>query len=174
MAAQGKLYILEDDAEGKAATITPDELSKLQAQISKGAQHFNETTWSKLKDDLVQAKAESWTVTEAAQKIGDHLESLAPFESRRIARTEMARTENWGGIQGYKENEFVNMKGWMCSFVPASRDAHMAEDGIEVPIDGFFAVAGDQLEYPGDQSGKAENVINCLCTTYPVVGGSNE
>lgn len=169
-AAQGKLYLLDDnEQDAKESGITPQQLAALQVQIAKGAQHFNETTWDILKDDLLQAESESWTVAQTAQKIGDHLDALAPFESRRIARTEMARTENWGGLEGYKETGMVDAKGWMCSFVPASRDAHMDADGQEIGIEEDFTVGGEMLAYPGDPRGSAGNIINCLCTTYPVV-----
>ena len=57
----------------------------------------------------------------------------------------------------------------MCSFVPESRDAHKQADGQEVPLDEEFIVDGERLDYPNDSDGSAENVINCLCTTYPVV-----
>lgn len=84
----------------------------------------------------------------------------------------MARTENWGGLEGYRQNEAVTGKGWMCSFLEDSRDAHMAADGQEVGIDEDFIVGGERLAYPGDDRGSASNTIECKCATYPVVGGT--
>jgi hypothetical protein len=37
-----------------------------------------------------------------------------------------------------------------------------------VPIDGFFDVGGEQLQFPGDPAGAPENVINCHCVSIPV------
>jgi hypothetical protein len=82
----------------------------------------------------------------------------------------MARTENWGGIEGYKQNEFVDTKGWLCEFVEDSREDHKKADGQEVPLDADFKVGNEMLAYPGDPKGEAGNVVNCLCSTYPVVG----
>jgi hypothetical protein len=34
-------------------------------------------------------------------------------------------------------------------------------------LNGYFIVMGEELSYPGDINGSAENVINCRCTvTY--------
>jgi hypothetical protein len=158
---------LKDEDEFR---VTPEHLERLRAQIAQSAKYFNETTWKSIVTELERAGLENPTVQEIANAIKDKLESLAPFESRRIARTEMARTENWGGLEGYKQNEYVDHKGWMCSFVEGSRDAHEDADGQEVGLNDDFKVGTDMLAYPGDPRGKASNVINCLCSTYPVVG----
>lgn len=171
-ATTGKLYSLDDESGAKDLAITPEQLAKLRAQIEKSAKFFNETTWNAIKDGLFDGEAENMTTAEVAQAIRDHLESLSPGRSRRIARTEMARTENWGGLEGYRQNEAVTGKGWMCSFLEDSRDAHMAADGQEVGIDEDFIVGGERLAYPGDDRGSASNTIECKCATYPVVGGT--
>lgn len=169
-AATGKLYDMADEGKATKYTgITPEQLAKLVAQIEKSAKFFNETTWNVIKDGLLDGEAANMTTQEVAQAIRDHLEALSPGRSRRIARTEMARTENWGGLEGYRQNENVTGKGWMCSFLEDSRDAHIAADGQEVGIDEDFIVGGERLAYPGDDRGSAENTIECKCTTYPVV-----
>ncbi len=171
-ATKGELYDLSDARMVKTGDdyqVSPEQLEELKRQIERAAKYFNETTWNVIKDDLLKAEAESWPAEELTQRLWEHLQELAPAEARRIARTEMGRTENWGQTEGYKENEYVNYKGWMCSFVPESRDAHKQADGQEVPLDEEFIVDGERLDYPNDSDGSAENVINCLCTTYPVV-----
>lgn len=176
-ATKGRLYAFEDlslESKDTLPEMKPEQLKELKAQIEKAAKLFNSTTWDVIKDDLIRAESESWTVEETAQRIKEHLEDLAPYEARRISRTEMARTENWGQLEGYKDTGFVDYKGWMCSFVPESRDAHMEADGQEVPIDADFKVGSDMLPYPGALGGQAENVINCLCTTYPAIKENTE
>jgi HK97 family phage portal protein len=151
--------------------VTPEHVEKLKSQIENAAKYFNETTWKVVEVEINNALAAGMTVEEAAQEIWKSLVDRTPWESRRIARTEMARTENWGGLEGYKQNEYVTHKGWMCSFVEDSRDEHMEADGQEVEIDADFTVGGEQLAYPGDPRGSAGMVINCLCSHYPVVEG---
>lgn len=172
-ATKGMVWIPPEERKLKDADefrVSPEHLAALRAQIEKSAAYFNETTWKVVQAELESASLGNPTVQEVANALKDKLEDRASYEARRISRTEMARTENWGGLEGYKQNEFVNKKGWLCSFVPESREEHEKADGKEVGIDEDFQVGDEMLAYPGDPRGKAGNVINCLCTTYPVVG----
>jgi len=174
-ATKGMVWIPPEERKLKDADefkVSPEHLAKLRAQIEKAAQYFNETTWKVVQAELVKIGAEnvSPTVQEVANALKDKLQDRAPWEARRISRTEMCRTENWGGTEGYRQNEYVDRKGWLCSKVEDSRQAHIDADGQEVGLDEDFTVDGEQLAYPGDTAGEAGNVINCLCTTYPVVG----
>jgi hypothetical protein len=45
----------------------------------------------------------------------------------------------------------------------------VAASGEEVNLNDSFIVDGEHLDYPGDQAGSAGNVINCHCTTFPVI-----
>lgn len=171
-ATKGMIWIPPEERKLKDADefkVTAEHLAKLRAQIEKAAKFFNETTWDVVKAELERLAAESPTVQEIANALKDKLEDRAHWEARRISRTEMCRTENWGGTEGYRQNEFVNNKGWLCSRVEDSRDAHVEADGQEVGIDEDFFVGGEALAYPGDPKGAAGNVVNCLCTTYPIV-----
>jgi len=180
-ASKGELF---DDAEFKSLawkddpkkptswvfTMTAEQDAELKDMIFNSGTKVGETTLEIINNLIRTANVENWTVGQFAQTIGDKIADFGPWRSRMWARTESAKVDNYGQLEGYKETEFVEKKGWMCSFVPESREAHMAEDGVEVPLDGTFSVDGDELEYPGDHRGQAGNVINCLCSTYPVVG----
>jgi hypothetical protein len=93
------------------------------------------------------------------------------WRSRLWSRTESTKIDNFGSLEGFRQTEFVNKKGWMCSFMPESREDHVIADGQEVPVDDDFLIGGVPMSYPGDPKGGAENVCNCLCSTYPVVEG---
>lgn len=172
-ATKGMIWIppeerrLKDNDEFR---VSPEQLAALRRQIEQAAQFFNTHTFEVVAELLEASYGEdALTVNEVAARLRAKLEELSPARSRTIARTEMARTENWGGVEGYKQNEYVDMKGWMCSFVPDSRDAHEHADGDEVGINEEFKVGTEMLAYPGDPKGAPGNTINCLCSTYPVV-----
>lgn len=179
-ASKGELF---DDAEFKAMArkddpgkpdswvfhLTQEQEDELRRMVFESGTRVSETTLEIINDMIRQANAESWTVADFAGRLADKLADFGPWRSRMWARTESAKVDNWGQVEGYKQTEFVERKGWGSSFTPESRDAHMAADGTEVPVDGTFSVDGDELRYPGDPRGKAGNVINCLCFTYPVV-----
>ena len=95
------------------------------------------------------------------------------MRARRIARTEAGKVENAGELEGYKETEFIEFKGWLCSFVELSRQAHKDADATysddPIPLDEDFIVDGESLSCPLDPKGSPGNVINCLCTLFPQV-----
>jgi hypothetical protein len=83
----------------------------------------------------------------------------------------MTRTDGWGSVEGYKQNETIDMKGWNCQMLDTSRDSHMEMDGKEVGVDEDFEVSGYPMAYPGDNRAPAGEVCNCRCSTYPVLSG---
>jgi len=164
---------LIDDVEEKAGPIqlTPEQIERLTRDIAASAHFFNDTTWSTLSADIEAARLAGKTIEELTQQIWEHLESMTTTRARLIARTEMSRVENGGQVAGYGKNEHVDRKGWLCMQISTSREDHIAADGQEVLLNDPFLVGGESLQYPGASGASAGNVCNCLCTTYPVVGG---
>ena len=175
-ATKGKLWIPPEERRIKdedTFQTRPEHIAQLKAQIEQAAKFFNETTWNVVKSGVEHAIDENMTVEEMTQYLWKLLGDRAPWEARRIASTEMGRTENFGMNEGYKQNEFVQSKGWLCSMLPTSREDHVDADGQEVGIDEDFMIppnGGEAMAYPGDPRGSAGEVINCRCSTYPVVG----
>ena len=172
-ATQGKLYDPTEDvkAEGDKFIVSPEQLAKLRAQIAKSAHLFNETTRGVVAASIEDAAVENLTTEATAQKLWADLKTRAAWECRRIASTEMTRTDGWGSVEGYKQNETIDMKGWNCQMLDTSRDSHMESDGQEVGVDEDFTIGGEAMAWPGDDRASAGNVCNCRCSTYPVVGG---
>lgn len=166
-ASKGELPELEEKVD--LYDLSPEALEYLDQIILESGTKIAKTTMALVRDQLRIAEAEDWTTEELTQRLIDKLKSFAHWRCRTIARTESAKVENWGQVEGYKDTEFVTRKGWMCSFVPDSRDAHISADGQEVGVTEDFHVDGQAMAYPGDPRGDAGNVVNCLCTTYPIV-----
>ena len=55
-------------------------------------------------------------------------------------------------------------KTWVAVMDDSTREAHADVDGETVSIEESFSVDGEDLEYPGDDSGSPGNTINCRCT----------
>lgn len=86
-----------------------------------------------------------------------------------VARTETQGAVNAGSLAGAGQQEIDTgrpmMKRWLAVDQPdRTRPAHLAADGQEVPVRSPFLVGGEQLQYPGDPSGSAGNVIQCRCS----------
>ena len=96
------------------------------------------------------------------------------WRAELIARTESCTTMNAGAIELYK-SEGVQMKGWISVQDDRTRDAHLLMDGVVVPITDKFEVPatsqseGAFMEYAGDPSAPAGQVVNCRCTNFPFV-----
>jgi len=169
---EGKLYDFTEDDKADPPGISDALRAKLETLIEEAARVITDETLSEIQAVLREATGTNLTVQEIANALKDKLVDQMPdVRARRIARTETGMLENFGNLEGFKENEYVNAKVWICSFVEASRDEHKEADGQEVGIDEDFNVGGESLEYPGDRRGGASagNVINCLCTVAPVV-----
>lgn len=174
---QGKLLDLGTELKQEEGfIITPEMKRKLDKLILESGAEINLATLKKIENMVIQAEKETWTVEELAQSLRDKLDDLSITRSRTIARTETAKVENWGQVEGYKQAEFIEKKGWLCSFVENSREAHMEADrkysDNPIPLDEPFEVGGELMDFPGDPShgASAGNLINCLCATFPVVG----
>jgi HK97 family phage portal protein len=179
-ASKGELF---DDTEFKAMawkgdpkkptswtfTMTPEQDAKLKDMIFNSGTKVSKTMLEIVERMIHEANDSNWTVQQFAQNLSDKATDLGPWRSRLWARTESVKVDNYGAVEGFKETEFVELKGWMCSMVPDSRESHIAADGQEVALDDDFSVGGEQLGFPGDPRGSAGEVCNCLCGTYPVV-----
>jgi len=173
-AAEGKLLDFDEELKQEEGFIITEELRKqVELLIINSGAKITEATLKKIAKYVIQAQAEGVTVEETTQLIYDKLNSLTVTRSRTIARTEMAKVENFGQLEGYRQTEVVERKGWLCAFVPDSRESHQAADAEysdnPIGLDDAFMVDGELLQYPGDPNGSAGNVINCLCATYPEV-----
>lgn len=110
----------------------------------------------------------------AEQYDGDSLDDIAAriervsssFSAVRalvIARTETHAAANFASQAVAEATGDPLQKQWVATADSRTRDDHLDTDGKIVGLNDSFDVGGEQLEYPGDPSGSAENVINCRC-----------
>jgi hypothetical protein len=152
-----------------AFDLTPAREEKLMQMIFNSGTKVNETTIDQIYDTLVAARSENATIEQFAEQIWEQVDEFSPARARLWAETESTKVDNMGMVEGYRESEFVELKGWNCQNLATSREDHIDADGQEVPLDDKFEVGGESLDAPGDSAGSAGNVCNCRCSTYPVV-----
>ncbi len=174
-ASQGKLMDLSIEAkqDPDVFALTPVLRKALEKMILESGTEISKTTLRKIERMMEKALTENWTAEQFTQNIWERLDGLSLSRSRVIANTEMGKVENWGQLEGYKQSELVERKGWLSAFLPDTRDDHAAADTFyadnPIPLDQAFEVGGELLQYPGDPGGSPGNVINCKCATYPDV-----
>lgn len=103
--------------------------------------------------------------TDAAEFAGAR---LPPWRSEAIARTETMRAYNAGSTEIYRAND-VGQREWLATLDDRTRDSHAATNGQIVGIDEMFDVDGIEMDYPGDPNAPVEEVVNCRCSTAPVI-----
>ena len=163
------------DGEEKVWVFKPEFEAKLRKMVVESGTKIAETTMEDVLDLLEQAETESWTVSELAKHVQAKMGEIEGWRARRIAMTEAAKVENYGELTGYRETEFIELKGWLCSFLEHSRETHIKADADysddPIPLDDDFIIGPDHehLAYPGDPRGTAGEIINCHCTLYPQV-----
>jgi len=142
------------------------------------AKDINETTQSRIADELrrilLEADEGGWDTARVQREIHDRISEVfnvrkSDTETERIARTEMGKAANKGTLEGYRQSGVVEKKRWLAALDDRTRDAHAEAHGQVVPLNSDFEVGGERLSYPGDPKGSLENIINCRCTTAPVV-----
>lgn len=89
-----------------------------------------------------------------------------------VARTEVTAANSAGalaaGAQRQIDERRPMVKTWVATTRPPSsertRPTHLEADGQTVPLTDPFTVGGSLMQYPGDPSGPANEVIQCRCT----------
>ena len=105
-----------------------------------------------------------WGMDKIARAIQKDQGVMDFWKAQRIARTEVVTASNVGVKVGYEQLPGNKEKVWISTFDNRSRPDHMAMDGTRVAVNELFELpSGNQLEFPGDPSGAAEDIINCRC-----------
>jgi hypothetical protein len=92
------------------------------------------------------------------------LDQIIRNRSTVISRTETINASNKGSIEGARATGLELEKEWIATPGGRTRDDHADADGQRVPMNEYFSVGGEELEYPGDPNGSAEQIIQCRCS----------
>jgi hypothetical protein len=81
-----------------------------------------------------------------------------------ISRTEANSAMNAAISADAKATVPDMWKTWSTTGMDNVREWHQDADGQSVAQSDTFTVMGEDLDYPGDDAGSPENIINCACT----------
>jgi len=118
---------------------------------------------------LASASNEGQSIQEMADTMSERWEVIAPARAVVIARTEVISASNLAAKTAYEESGVVERQEWLSARDARVRPDHVDADGQVVALGALFNVGGEGLAYPGDPAGSPENIIQCRCTTLPVV-----
>jgi HK97 family phage portal protein len=144
----------------------------VELMMTESGTQVAKTTVLKIKKIIKEAQTaeQPLSVMQLAEKIWDDMIDWSGWKARLWAFTETAKLDNFGQLEGMKE-EGTEMKGWLCSMLPTSREDHIeaderySQDPIAISDD--FIIGGQAMAYPGDPKAGPEQVCNCRCTLLP-------
>jgi len=122
-----------------------------------------EGTWARARGQLI----EGFSAGESIEELSARLTSVTDWSASRaatVARTEIISASNAGALAEVRTVNPDASKQWMATKDNRTREWHREADGETVPLDGTFTVGGEELDFPGDPTGRADNIINCRCT----------
>jgi F like protein len=165
----------------------PQVFSPDNIQILPIAQSVAEERLLEARNRLRRASADVWIAARDQMLIGMHegegIDQLATritgsvsfsqYRAEMVARTEVISVSNQASLDAARAAGVQMQKEWLATPGLRTRVWHADATGQKVPLDQPFIVDGEPLDYPGDPSGSAHNVINCRCTVvYNLPGDS--
>ena len=122
----------------------------------------------RLKGVLASSLEEGFSLTRTTDAIDLLFSEFSRARAATIARTETTKAYNMATLNGYSQSGAVDEKEWL-----SAGDSEVRDEEFNHRIDGekrkLFARFSNGLQFPGEPGGEAGNVINCRCTTLPVV-----
>lgn len=130
--------------------------------------------------DVTRALAEGTAAGESVPKLAARVEEILTVagnptwqsRAKTVARTEVNAAVNAGALAGGAQRQIAEgkpiVKTWVATTRPPSslrtRPDHLEADGQTVPLTEPFLIGTSRMQYPGDPSGPANEVINCRCS----------
>ena len=133
-------------------------------------QQITTTTREQIMAQIAIGQAEGLGQREIAKIISNNAPTIGRQRGALIARTETHGAGNYGAKKQAESTGLNMRREWIAADNPGrTRDAHEDANEQIVDMDQPFIVDGESLDYPGDPSGSAANVINCRCAVGYIV-----
>lgn len=115
---------------------------------------------------ILESLTAGWSVPETASQIREVVESIAPWQSTMLARTDLISASNAASMASAQVlgEDAPGYKTWLATSDERTRETHAEADGQTVPLEQPFSVGSSELMYPGDPDGPDDECINCRCT----------
>ena len=124
---------------------------------------ISETTESQIRQTINEGLQEGLGTASIASNIRSRAPILAGVRAAIIARTETHSASQWAQVEAIRDTGLQLRKEWVAAADERTRVDHSIANGQIVRQNEKFEVGSDLMEYPGDPSASAENVINCRC-----------
>jgi len=136
------------------------------------AKDISLTTVRQLRNLILEGVDEGLGVAEIGRNIRDRIPFMSTLRANTIARTETHSAAAYGAQMAAEATELPLRKEWISTNDDRTREEgwdHVSLDGTIVGLHQKFVVTNnetgetEELDFPGDPSGSAGNIINCRC-----------
>jgi len=139
----------------------PEVQEFIAKKVPKFSFDVNETTLNDLRREFKAGLDAGEGIKLIEKRVEKVFGFTEKFRNKRIAQTEIMGAMNKGGHEGLVQSGVVKEKVWISTRDNLTRDSHRKMDGEHVPLKQKYS---NGLMYPGDWTGRAEEIINCRCT----------
>ena len=124
---------------------------------------ITETTEDQIRQSINAGIEDGLGTAAIASNIRSRAPVIAGVRSLVIARTETHSAAMWAQVTAIEDTGLELRKEWVSAADERTRIDHSSANGQIVGPKEMFNVGGEELEFPGDPNGSAENIINCRC-----------
>lgn len=130
---------------------------------------ITDTTRERIADAIDSAMNDGSSVQTMADRIMENIaldyKDMTEARARLIAQTEMITASNEATLEAGRSTGLETRKIWSTSGLPNVRESHLQAEADSIDRGGLEdgEMFSNDLEYPGDPRGSAEDVCNCRC-----------
>ena len=140
---------------------------------------LDETLREKIKVQMVEGSKNNETLAQIKSRIENVFEEQYflqsyPNQLEVIARTEALTASSVATQDAYIQSEVVLEQEWITTLDGREREWHDTLNGQSTRLNEYFVNEKGKLKFPRDPSASADNVIQCRCSTIPIVEGSKQ
>lgn len=164
--ATGVFNFLDLPPETRGAILGQIDLSGQAQTFADRIKSIGADTAQQLNDELTVGIAKGEGIDKLTTRLTDTFD-IADRTAATIARTEThgaSESTAHTSAQAINAAGFEVTKEWMATGDDRTRQDHQDADEQVVGIDEPFTVGEDELMFPGDPDGDADQVVNCRCT----------
>jgi len=165
------------EALGNPLTLLADQAIDTELYLRQAQNRLvgiGDALWFNARAALVEGTELGEPIPKLAARVRDAV-GVTEGRARMIARTEVHGARNtvaMGTMQRFESAygipSGVMRKEWQATEDQRTRPTHHEADRQTVPFTEPFTVGGFPLQFPGDPTGPAAEVINCRCATFAV------
>lgn len=134
------------------------------AEASNRLRNVGTIVWEEIREQLVEGVKAGDGIPELAARV-EQAAGFAATRAVKTARTEVAAASNGGAITQARALGLDMDKQWEATFPTDGRTrlTHLEAHHQTVPLGEKFLVGDAELDFPGDPTGEAKEVIQCRC-----------